>query len=135
MCLVMLSRVLIVEDHPAMRNVVRSLFEREGFEVFEAVNGAEGVQKAEECHPSLVVLDLCMPGMNGLDAARALQTSLPGVPLLMFTSTVAPALEREARSAGISAVVSKSDPTKELIAQAKGLVEIGRRRPKTDSSG
>jgi CheY-like chemotaxis protein len=131
----MLSRVLIVEDHPAMRNVVRWLFEREGFEVFEAVNGTEGVQKAEELHPSLVVLDLYMPGMNGLDAARALRRKLPEVPLLMFTNTVVPGLEREARSAGISAVVSKSDPTEKLVAEARGLVDVNRQYPEADSDG
>ena len=118
----MLSRVLIVEDHPVMRNLVRSLFERAGFEVFEAKDGAEAVEKAEKLNPSLVVLDLYMPKMNGLDAARALQSTLPKVPLLMFTNTVVPGLEREARSAGISAVVSKSAPTDHLLAQARELV-------------
>ncbi len=105
-----------------MRSVVRSLFEREGFEVFEAENGPQGVEQAEKLHPSLVVLDLHMPGMNGLEAARAIQTTSPGVPLLMFTNMAVPGLEREARYAGISAVVSKTEPTENLIARAKELV-------------
>ncbi len=125
----MLSRVLIVEDHPVMRNIVRSLFEREGFEVFEAENGAQGVEKASEVHPSLIVLDLYMPVMNGLDAARALRSNDPEVPLLLFTNTVLPELETEARSAGISVVVSKSGPPDNLIARARDLVTPGRSDP------
>jgi CheY-like chemotaxis protein len=104
-------RVLIVEDHRVMRHMVRALFEREGFEVFEAENGAEGVRRATELDPNLVVMDLSMPVMNGLEAARTLKTKIPDVPLLMFTNVLAPNLEEEALSAGFKAVVSKTEPT------------------------
>ena len=92
-------------------------------EVCEAENGADGVQKAQALHPSLVILDLSMPLMNGLEAARALKSTMPQVPLLMFTNNSGAAAD-EARQAGIFAVVSKSDTnsSQQLVAYAKTLL-------------
>jgi CheY-like chemotaxis protein len=67
------KRVLIADDHPVLRGIMRSRLENQGFEVSEAANGAEAVHKAEEVKPDLVVLDLAMPVMNGLEAARILK--------------------------------------------------------------
>lgn len=89
----------------------------------EAENGADGVRKAQALHPDLVVLDLSMPVMNGPEAARALKSTMPNVPLLLFTNNAGAASE-EARQAGISAVVSKSDAnsSQKLVAQVKSLL-------------
>lgn len=100
---------MIVDDHEAIRRLLRGMFEREGLEVSDAINGEECVQKAQEIKPSLIVLDLSMPIVNGLEAARALRSLMPQVPLLMFTNNAAAIVEKEARSAGISAVFCKSD--------------------------
>ena len=93
-------------------------------EVFDAANGAEGVQKAQEVKPGLIILDLAMPVMNGLDAARQLKVLMPHVPLLMFTNNAVEMLEKEARAVGISAVISKSDSDglKQLLSRAKALL-------------
>jgi CheY-like chemotaxis protein len=77
------ARVLIVEDHAVIRRMLHTLFEAQDMEVCEAENGADGVQKAQNLNPGLVILDLSMPVMNGLEAARALQLTMPHVPLLM----------------------------------------------------
>ena len=98
------------------------MFERQGFEVSEAENGAQGVEKAQTTNPDLVILDLTMPVMNGLDAARVLQNTRPQIPLLMFTNATGASLEREAHSAGISAVVCKSNSVDELLNRAKALL-------------
>jgi two-component system chemotaxis response regulator CheY len=115
---------MIVDDHAVIRRMVREVFEAEDLNVFDAANGAEGVQKAQEVKPSLIILDLSMPVMNGLDAARELKVLMPHVPLLMFTNNPGWIVEKEARSAGISAVISKSDSNglKQLLAQAKALL-------------
>lgn len=86
----------------------------------------KGVQKAQAEKPDLIILDLSMPVMNGLDAARKLKVLLPNVPLLMFTNNAGGIIEKEARSAGISAVVSKSgsDSPKQLLAQTKALLGL-----------
>ena len=118
------SLVMIVDDHAVMRRMLRELFEAEELEVSDAVNGAEGVEKAQKVKPGLIILDLSMPVMNGLDAARALKLLMPRVPLLMFTNNAAGTVEKEARSVGISAVISKSasDALKQLLARAKALL-------------
>jgi CheY-like chemotaxis protein len=117
---------MIVDDHAIIRKMLRTLFESPDVEVCEAINGAEGVQKAQERTPSLVILDLSMPVMNGLDAARALKLIMPLVPLLMFTNNAGVAMEKEARSAGIFAVISKSDANalRQLTAHSKTLLGL-----------
>lgn len=116
---------MIVDDNAAVRHMVRALFEAEHLQVAEATNGAEAVQKAKGLNPSLIILDLSMPVMNGLDAARALKLLMPGVPLLMFSNNLGSMVEKEANSAGISAVVCKSDnaASVQLLAKAKSLLE------------
>lgn len=101
--------VLIADDHKVIRGFVRSMFEARGFEVSDAENGAQAVEKAQQLHPDLVVLDMAMPVMNGLEAAGKLKVAMPSLPLLMFTNHIGSILEHEARAAGISAVVSKAE--------------------------
>jgi len=115
--------VLIVDDHAVIRRMLHTLFEAHDMEACEAENGADGVRKAQALHPDLVVLDLSMPVMNGLEAARALKSTMPTVPLLLFTNNAGAAAD-EARQAGISAVVSKSDAnsSQKLVAQVKSLL-------------
>lgn len=118
----MRKRVLIADDHETVRKMVCSMFTAAGFEVSFAENGAQAVKKAQELHPHLVVLDLAMPVMNGLEAARKLKTLMPSLPLLMFTNGLGAMVEQEAREAGIAAVVSKSDPAEQLLVRARALV-------------
>jgi CheY-like chemotaxis protein len=118
--------VLIVDDHSVIRRMLHALFEAHGMDVYVAENGADGVQKAQDSNPALVILDLSMPVINGLEAARALQLTMPHVPLLMFSNNLGAAIEKDARQAGIFAVVSKSDPSssQQLIAHAKTLLGL-----------
>jgi CheY-like chemotaxis protein len=116
------KRVLIADDHKMVRRMVCSMFLADGFEVSYAENGAEAVQKALDVQPDLVVLDLAMPVMNGLEAARKLKILIPSLPLLMFTNYLGSMVEQEARAAGITAVVSKSDAAEQLLVQARALV-------------
>jgi two-component system, chemotaxis family, chemotaxis protein CheY len=118
--------VMIVDDHAVIRQMVRALLEAESLVVSDAADGAEGVQKAQAENPDLIILDLSMPVMSGLEAARKLKVLLPHVPLLMFTNNSGGVMEQEARSAGISAVISKSgsDSPKQLLAQTKALLGL-----------
>jgi CheY-like chemotaxis protein len=117
------KRVLIVDDHEIVRTMVCSMFTAQGFEVSDAENGAQAVEKAGELCPHLVVLDLAMPVMNGLEAARKLKRLMPSLPLLMFTNNLGSILEQEARAAGFAAVVSKSGPAEQLLVHAKALLK------------
>ena len=121
----MSKHILIVDDSALLRRIIRETLEQQnGWEVSgEAANGREAIEKAQELRPDLIVLDLAMPVMNGLEAARALKRLLPRVPVLMFTNFDAAPLKREALAAGIRAVVSKSGSLQSLVSAIQGLLE------------
>lgn len=116
--------VLIADDNLFIRQGLCERFEREtDFNVCgEAENGREVVQKARELHPELILLDLSMPVMNGLDATRVLKRLMPEVPIIMYSAYSDSFTQSEARSAGVSAIVSKSEHISVLIAKARSLV-------------
>ena len=116
--------ILIVDDNPVIRKTLRRTLERnKGWEVCgEAADGREAVAKAQQLKPDLVVLDLSMPVMNGLEAARELTRISPSLPLVMFTNFNMPELTNEALSAGVRAVVSKSEPAG-LVSEIQALLE------------
>ncbi len=103
--------ILIVDDNPVIRRSLRAcLVESVDWQVCgEAANGREALEKAQQLRPDLIILDLSMPVMNGLQAARELKRITPTVQLLMFTSFKSPNLEKEAVAAGCTAVIEKSD--------------------------
>jgi len=117
---------MIVDDHAVIRLMLRAVLEAEDFQVSDAMNGSEGVQRAQDEKPNLIILDLAMPVMNGLEAARELKILMPHVPLLMFTNNAGEILRKDALSAGIFAVVCKSDSdsSQQLIAHAKALLGL-----------
>jgi DNA-binding NarL/FixJ family response regulator len=104
-------RILIVDDSSHVRKAVRLLFDGEKeFEICgEATNGHEAIEKAEQLDPDLILLDLSMPVMNGLDAARILRRTKPAVRIVLFTMYSSSFVEFEASKVGICAVVSKAD--------------------------
>jgi DNA-binding NarL/FixJ family response regulator len=115
--------ILLVDDNAVIRHMLRTAFEqRSDWEVGEAQNGRDAIDKAQESKPDLIVLDLSMPVMNGLEAAPLLRQMLPAVPIILFTLHDNETLEREALSVGISAVVSKAASMKTLVDQAKNLL-------------
>jgi two-component system, NarL family, response regulator NreC len=119
-----MASVLIVDDHPAIRRALRTAFERQpGFEVCgEAQDGLDAIMKAKKWHPDLIVLDLRMPGMDGLEAARNLKKIMPDVPLMMLTCYHSSAAEKEALASGITAVFSKPDGMQNLIWTARAVL-------------
>jgi len=120
----MVKSILIADDNAFVRQRLGDLFSREpDFEVCgEAENGRKAVEEAQELHPDLILLDLSMPVMNGLDAARALKRLMPEVPIVMFSAYSDSFTEKEARSAGASALVSKSEQMSVLVGIARNLV-------------
>jgi two-component system chemotaxis response regulator CheY len=116
--------VLIVDDNAFLRRTISKLFQGEAdFEVCgEAENGKTAIQKAQQLHPDLIVLDLSMPVMNGFEAARVLKRLLPAVRLIMYSAFGDKVAERQARLIGISDVVSKYEDASVLIHKARGLL-------------
>ena len=118
-------RILIVDDSAEVRKVMRRIFESQpGWQVCgEASNGKEGIEAAQRVHPNLIILDLSMPVMNGLEAAKVLTHSMPAVPLVMFTSFSTHVLEQEAMAAGISKIIFKSGALTELVSCVRVLAK------------
>ena len=119
----MVRNLIIVDDNPAVRRALCELFAHEGdFRVCgQATNGRDAIEKAQQLHPDLIVTDLSMPIMNGLEEARVLNQLMPAVPVIIYTAHWDPFIERQARLAGVSAVVSKFEPTALLLATARNL--------------
>jgi len=119
-----LSTVLIVDDQAVVRAAVRDLFEtHSGFVVCgEAENGLEGVAKARELRPDLVILDLSMPLMNGFEAARALRQILPDVPVFLLTAHYSETTQQAAFDVGIRAVFSKYQGLDSLVTRARAIL-------------
>ena len=84
----------------------------------DAENGREAVSKVEELKPDVVILDLQMPIMNGLEAARQIHESSPETAMLMFTIHDSPQLVKEAQAAGIKEVISKTEHLTERLLPA-----------------
>ena len=112
-------RVLIADDSPTVRQVLCGALEATGFDVCgQATNGLEAIEQAVRSHPDLIVLDLSMPGVNGLQAARTIRNQLPSIPIILFTGYAEAVNVKDATSAGINSVIGKPD-VKRLITEAR----------------
>jgi CheY-like chemotaxis protein len=114
--------ILLVDDNPSVRYYVRKAFESSGFSVSEAEDGAKAIGHVRNFTPDLIVLDLAMPNMNGLQAAPILRQLLPAVPIILFTLYEGSALEKQAKAAGVTCVMSKDTPITKLLNQANRLL-------------
>jgi DNA-binding NarL/FixJ family response regulator len=116
--------ILIVDDHEHIRRIIRNSLEAEtGFEVCgEAIDGYDAIEKAQVLKPDLIILDISMPRMNGIEAARKLKKMLPQTPIVLFTSYHA-ALSLDMRAAGIDAVVEKEYGMSVLIKNLQDLLQ------------
>src|SRR5215475_8726966 len=80
------TKILIVEDEPNMVAGLRDNFEFEGFQVSTALDGVEGLEHALKISPDLVILDVMMPRMSGLDVCKQLKAKRPSIPIIMLTA-------------------------------------------------
>jgi DNA-binding NarL/FixJ family response regulator len=117
-------RILIVDDHELVRRGVRTLLEAtKGVEVCgEAVNGHEGIAKALELKPDVVLMDITMPGMNGIEATKEILGTQPDVRVVILSQHNAPQLIEESLKAGAAGYVVKSSIWRDLPAT---LGELG----------
>lgn len=115
---IMPVRILLVDDHPIVRQGLRTLLEgRTGWEVVgEASDGIEALEKVDSLQPDVVVLDVTMPRMNGLEACRLIQQKpKSGLEVLFVTQHDSPQMMREALDAGARGYVVKSNAARDLL--------------------
>ena len=105
------KKILIADDDSLVRNVLRSFLESQTrFKVCgDAVNGLDAIEKARTLNPDLIVMDLSMPVMNGLEAGSVLKAMLPKIPIVMYTVHDTAAIKMQALAAGVRAVIQKHD--------------------------
>jgi DNA-binding NarL/FixJ family response regulator len=117
-------RFLVVDDQPFMRKAVRKILEaHRGWEVCaEASDGQEAVEKVKHLAPDFVVMDLVMPRLGGIDAARQMSQESPLVQVLILTLHSLPDLVDAARDAGAKAFLLKSDSPRQLVSTIERLV-------------
>ena len=116
-------RILVVDDHAVVRRGVRSLLEsHEGWEVCgEATTGRDAVEQSRRLRPDVVVMDLSLPELNGLDATRHILKDAPETEVLVLTMHQSEELARDVLQAGARGYVLKSDADENLIAAVESL--------------
>jgi two-component system, cell cycle response regulator DivK len=115
------QRILVVEDTEDNRQIVRDLLSSVGYELIEAVDGAEGVAMAQSQHPDLILMDIQLPGMDGYEATRQIRAvpELAGVPIIAVTSYALSGDEAKTRAAGCDGYVAKPFSPRHLLAKIR----------------
>lgn len=118
----MRTRILIVEDEPAMVAGLRDNFEYEGYDVISAGDGVQGLERALGEHPDLVVLDVMMPRMSGLDVCKQLKATRPSLPIIMLTARGQEIDKVVGLELGADDYVTKPFSIRELMARVKAVL-------------
>jgi DNA-binding NarL/FixJ family response regulator len=110
------ARVLVVEDFGPCRTFIATLLENSAFQIIgEAANGVDGVERAQELKPDVVLMDIGLPGLNGFEAARLISKLVPSTRIVFLTTHTDRDLVDEALMLGGCGYVSKLDATSELL--------------------
>jgi DNA-binding NarL/FixJ family response regulator len=126
--------ILIVEDHQGVRHSLREWLELSfpGYQVLEATNGEEGVTLAQVMSPCLVIMDIGLPGMSGIEAAKSIKAAAPATRVVILTMFDDEAHRADAVAAGVSAYVPKRKVQTELLPVLTGLLEENSCDPSPD---
>ncbi len=120
------AQILVVDDNPDLRSYVSSVLQRQGYQVRTAEQGAEGLEVAAECKPDLIITDLMMPGVSGLEMIARIRTdeALQGTPIILLTAKVDDETRLEGAEQGADAYLSKPFNDRELLAEVRNLLAL-----------
>jgi DNA-binding response OmpR family regulator len=127
-----MAKILIVEDEPNMVAGLRDNFEFEGHQVITAGDGVAGLERAISESPDLVILDVMMPRMSGLDVCKQLKSKRPSIPIIMLTARGQEVDKVVGLELGADDYVTKPFSIRELLARVKAVLRRAHVVPKTD---
>ena len=120
-----MSTVLIVEDNDKNMKLARDVLNAKGYQTLEAVSGEEGVKLAKDKLPDLVLMDIQLPGINGIEAFRQIRADAKTarIPVIALTASVTPTDRSEINAAGFDAFIGKPISLKEFVETVRRLIE------------
>lgn len=123
-----MSTILIVEDNEKNMKLARDVLQSRGYATLEAVTGEDGVRMAIETKPDLVLMDIQLPGINGIEALRQVRAdpACARIPVVAFTASVTPTDRSQISAAGFDGFLSKPINLKEFLETIKRVLEAGR---------
>jgi two-component system alkaline phosphatase synthesis response regulator PhoP len=127
-----MAKILIVEDEPNMVAGLRDNFEFEGYQVITAGDGVAGLERALAESPDLVILDVMMPRMSGLDVCKQLKSKRPSIPIIMLTARGQEVDKVVGLELGADDYVTKPFSIRELLARVKAVLRRSRVAPRTN---
>ena len=125
-----MPKILIVEDEPGMVAGLRDNFEFEGYQVLSAMDGVAGLERALADTPDLVILDVMMPRMSGLDVCKQLKSKRPAIPIIMLTARGQEVDKVVGLELGADDYVTKPFSIRELLARVKAVLRRAGSLPK-----
>lgn len=111
------ATILVIEDYSDTRELLAALFQRHGYNVIEAEDGVEGLLKAGWLYPDLIIMDLSLPEMDGVEAARRIhaQAKLSKIPIFVVSAYLTEAVKADVRAAGCMEIFSKPFDAETLV--------------------
>ena len=118
-------RVLVADDDEGLRQLMRLVLRSAGFEVIEAVNGLDALARARDCNPAVILLDVMMPGMDGLEVCRDLKSDqrFDGVPVIFVTAMDDLQHRTASKELGVDDYIKKPIGPRELVARVRCVME------------
>ena len=126
-----MSKILIVEDNEKNMKLVRDLLQYKGHQTLEAVNGMDGVRLAIDNIPDLILMDIQLPDISGIQALALIreQDALSGVPVLAVSASVMPDEQQKIVTSGFDAFIAKPINIKQFLDAVQGFLSSGRKKP------
>lgn len=120
----MKKSILVVDDEWRTREMLRMFLEMEGYEVFEAEDGVDAIEKAGRFHPDVMILDVMMPRMDGITACKQLRSTeaTAALPIIMLSGKIQEQAIREGLEAGATAYMTKPMSHKELLGNIRAAI-------------
>ena len=127
-----MARVLVVDDDPLVCTLIRKVLNRRGHDVSIATNGERGVEFFQKHRPAVTVLDLSMPGMNGLEVLKQIRALDSSAPVIVLTGAGATDLEMEVKALGVKDVLYKGSSLRVLTRTLEEVARASERDPPTE---